>query len=415
MNGRRRIPAVAVAVLLMVGVGGFAGHALSATPPDPVADLALAARQVIPGPAPALPWPAGADAALDVPGLGSLPGSRGSEAVPIGSVAKIMTALLVLRAHPLVGAGSGPTLSVTASDVADYQARRASGQSLLPVYAGERLTEYQALQALLIPSANNIAVLLARWTSSSVPAFVVAMNDAARRLHLVATRYTDPSGYDAGTVSSAKDQVRLAEAVLAVPGFEAVTAQRAVTLPGAGLVRNYNTLLGGLGVSGVKTGSTDAAGGNVVFAAHRVIAGRQVTFVGALLGQHVGEPAQVALTAALRAAAAVLTVAETTVRPRIVLAAQTPVATLRPEWGRPVRILTARAAVMLGWPGLAIHLDVSSVPVPPGPAGSRAGRLQVTVLAARPPESTLVVSLVPLVTAARVTAPSPLWYLQRSL
>ena len=77
------------------------------------------------------------------------------------------------------------------------------------VRAGEKLTERQALEAMLIPSGNNIAWMLARWDAGSDGAFVATMNARARSLGLRQTRYADASGADPATVSTAADQFRL--------------------------------------------------------------------------------------------------------------------------------------------------------------------------------------------------------------
>ena len=63
--------------------------------------------------------------------------------------------------------------------------------------------------ALLLPSANNVAVMLARYVSGSTGAFVDEMNATAASLGMTGTRYTDPSGYEPTTVSTAVDQLRL--------------------------------------------------------------------------------------------------------------------------------------------------------------------------------------------------------------
>src|SRR5690348_18306153 len=112
--------------------------------------------------------------------------------------------------------------------------------------------------------------ILARWDAGSRAAFAARMNTAARRLGMTGTRYTDPSGLDASTVSTAADQVRLGMAAMRVPALAAIAAMPTATVPVAGLVRNYNTLLGQDGITGLKTGSTRAAGGCVLLAAwHR--------------------------------------------------------------------------------------------------------------------------------------------------
>jgi hypothetical protein len=88
--------------------------------------------------------------------------------VPIASVAKVMTAYVVLKHHPLHAGDSGPRFVVSQDDVVDTETRRREGQSVVDVRAGEQLTERDVLMAILLPSANNIAVLVARQVSGSV-------------------------------------------------------------------------------------------------------------------------------------------------------------------------------------------------------------------------------------------------------
>ena len=142
-------------------------------------------------------------------------------AAPIASLAKMMTAYLVLRDHPLGSSQGGPTITLTDADVADTDRRAGQQESVVPVAAGEQLTERQALEALLLPSANNIAAVLARWDAGSEGRFVARMNATARSLGMADTRYTDPSGYDDGTVSTAADQIRIVELAMRLQVFGA--------------------------------------------------------------------------------------------------------------------------------------------------------------------------------------------------
>ena len=110
------------------------------------------------------------------------------------------------------------------------------------------------------------------------------MNTTARSLGMTHTRYTDPSGYDDATVSTAADQVRLVDRAMRLPVFAGIVAT-----PGdasvAGTVHNTNTLLGHNGFVGVKTGSTAAAGGCFAFRAIRWIDGKRTMITGVVLGQ----------------------------------------------------------------------------------------------------------------------------------
>jgi D-alanyl-D-alanine carboxypeptidase (penicillin-binding protein 5/6) len=196
-----------------------------------------------------------------------------------------MTAYLVLRHHPLQPGQDGPTITLTYADVADTDRRRRQQESVVPIAAKEQLTQRQALQALLLPSANNIAAVLARWDAGSAERFVARMNATARSLGMTHTRYTDPSGYDDATVSTAADQVRIVDRAMRLPVFASIVATPSATLPVAGTVHNTNTLLGHDGFVGVKTGSTAAAGGCFAFRAIRGIDGKRTTITGVVLGQ----------------------------------------------------------------------------------------------------------------------------------
>ena len=92
-----------------------------------------------------------------------------------------MTAYVVLRRFPLHADEPGFTLTINDSDAEATTIAASQGQSVVPVVAGEQLTEREALEALLLPSANNIAAALAARTAGSVPAFIQLMNAAAVR------------------------------------------------------------------------------------------------------------------------------------------------------------------------------------------------------------------------------------------
>jgi D-alanyl-D-alanine carboxypeptidase (penicillin-binding protein 5/6) len=205
--------------------------------------------------------------------------------VPIASVAKVMTAYLVLKHDPLRAGESGRRFVVDADDVVDTEIRRREGQSVVDVRAGEELTERDALMAILLPSANNIAVLVARQLDGGVASFVAEMNQTARALGMSHTTYTDPSGYDDGTVSTALDQLRLARLVAKDETLAAMMATRSYWLPVAGEVTNTNTLLGHDGFVGMKTGSDEAAGGCLMFQAVWPTESGNRSVIGVVLGQ----------------------------------------------------------------------------------------------------------------------------------
>jgi D-alanyl-D-alanine carboxypeptidase (penicillin-binding protein 5/6) len=274
---------IAGAVILVAAVAWVAVQLLRPVPPMALTASVTTIR-VLPGNAPRPDWPGSAEAAIGLPGTGLLGTHGGGRPVPIASLAKIMTAYVVLRDHPLSAGGSGPAITVTATDVAAYASDRQQGQSVVEVEPGEKLTERQALEAMLIPSGNNVAALLARWDAGSEAAFVATMNAQARSLGLRGTRYADASGADPATVSTASDQFRLTVRAMQIPAFRQIVAMPQVTLPVAGLAYNVNSALGHDGITGVKTGSASQAGGCLAFAALRTVAKSPVTIVGVVLG-----------------------------------------------------------------------------------------------------------------------------------
>jgi serine-type D-Ala-D-Ala carboxypeptidase (penicillin-binding protein 5/6) len=282
----RRIRVVSLLVVIAaVAVLGYKVLASSSsTAESPVDDPRGEHRGGLGEAVPSTVWPADGQAAVQI-GQSQVQAGPNEHAAAIASVAKVMTAYLVLRDHPLRLGQDGPAITLTDADVADTDRRRRQQQSVVSIAAGEQLTELQALQALLLPSANNIASVLARWDAGSTDRFVDRMNATARSLGMTHTRYTDPSGFDGATVSTATDQVRIVDRAMHLPVFASIVATASATLPFAGTVHNTDRLLGHNGFVGVKTGSTTAAGGCFAFRAIRWIHGKRTTITGVVLGQ----------------------------------------------------------------------------------------------------------------------------------
>jgi serine-type D-Ala-D-Ala carboxypeptidase (penicillin-binding protein 5/6) len=244
-------------------------------------------------------WPQQGQAAL-VLGDGRPAASPHEQPVPIASLAKVMTAYLTLERYPLTAADDGFTITVTEGQAQAEARDAAQKQSVVAVRAGEQLTERQLLEALLIPSGNNIAQILATEVAGSEARFVAEMNAEARGLGMDHTTYTDPSGFDPATVSTAADQLRVFQRAMRFAVFRQIVSTPSVTLPVAGRLTNYNPLVAE-GFAG-KTGSDNAAGGCLAFFTHVTVGGRRLTAVGVVLGQGQGSDTSVILAAAGEAA-----------------------------------------------------------------------------------------------------------------
>jgi D-alanyl-D-alanine carboxypeptidase (penicillin-binding protein 5/6) len=345
-------------LVALAAVGGLIGYQV--TRPLPVPSLAAAwltsARQ--PG-GTGFTWPTAArESAVSVSGLDGMWASADQHAVPIASVTKMMTAYLVLRDHPLVGDAEGPSITVTSADVATYQADVAANDSNAQVAAGEVISERQALEALMLPSADNIALLLANWDAGSVSAFAAKMNAQARALGMTGTTYTDPSGLAASTVSTARDQLILVRKAMATPAFAGIVAMPSAVIPVAGTVRNFNHRVGTDGIVGIKTGSDTAAQGCWAFAIQRVVAGKQRVVYGVVLG--VAASFAELVPQAVDAAVALADSVPSVVRPLTVLPAGTVVGHVRVPWSKGlVPVVTARALSGLAVAGTRVTVTMS--------------------------------------------------------
>ncbi|MCK4176660.1 D-alanyl-D-alanine carboxypeptidase family protein [Aciditerrimonas ferrireducens] len=341
--------------------------------PAPSASARLTASvQKVPGHL-SLPWPSQGGAALAVDGTGFVGVAGSEQPAPIASIAKVMTSVVVLHDHPLGAGQPGPTITITPRDVAEYQQDVATQQSVLKVAAGEQLSEVQALEGLLIPSANNIAHVLARWDAGSTSAFVAKMNAEAQALGLRHTHFVSPSGLNPGTVSTPADLVRLGEVAMANPVFASIVAMPQVTLPVAGTVENYDYDLDHHGFIGIKTGSDSQAGGCFLFdAVVSTPAGREHV-IGAVLGQQTPP----IIESALNAATALVQALRPELRSVTLLRSGQVVGSIETPWGASSPVVIDQGVNVVGWPGLQPQLHFQ-----PAPLGSsvRAGQRVGTVV-----------------------------------
>jgi D-alanyl-D-alanine carboxypeptidase (penicillin-binding protein 5/6) len=335
-------------------------------------------------------WPEAKEAAVTVRGLAAAWSTAQQPVVPIASVTKIMTAYLVLRDHPLAGDEQGPSITVTQADFQTYQSDVANGDSNAAVAPGEKLTEREALEALLLPSADNIAMMLANWDADSRTAFVAKMNARAKSLGMKDTTYTDPSGLAADTVSTARDQLILVRKAMTIPAFASIVAMPSAEIPVAGTVRNYAHVVGTDGIIGVKTGSDTAAQACWAFAARRLIAGQERVVYGVVLGAPLDPASPVAN--ALDAGVSLADQAHKMFQQLTVLPAGTVVARIKVPWSKAqIPVVTARPLAGLAPSGTPVTLRVRvHAPSSSFPDGQPVGSISVDGLLT--PSSTILVS-----------------------
>lgn len=275
---RKRIPLLVITlVLCVVYVIYAAARPLPTLQATAVTIPAVQPKMV------SLAWPSYGEAAVGAAGQNVLAVHGNEKPLPTASIAKIITALAVLKQKPLTLHASGPIIALTQADVDLYNKYVAMDGSVVPVQAGEKISEYQALQALLLPSGNNIAETLVRWAFGSVDAYNTYANKYVRELGMTNTTITDPSGFLPTTVSTPRDLTILGEAAMNDPVVADIVGQSTATLPVAGVVHNYNSLLGQGGIVGIKTGNSDQDLGAFLFAANKTVGSHNVIVLGAVM------------------------------------------------------------------------------------------------------------------------------------
>ena len=181
--------------------------------------------------------------------------------VPIASLTKMMTALLIAESHR---AGEQVLISAKAPHV--------EGSRIGVLKPGRKVPLRGLLLGLLLVSGNDAAVALAEHDAGTVDAFVVRMNQRAAELGLGCSHFAGPAGLqDTGNSSCANDLAALARADLANEWISSVTSRRSASVPfpmkggTLDLANNHYFAQRGIGipgaqVTGLKTGYTNGAG-----------------------------------------------------------------------------------------------------------------------------------------------------------
>ncbi|MFG3498002.1 serine hydrolase [Streptomyces sp. NPDC047928] len=250
--------------------------------PSPTLNLSVDATYSFDGGKLAMPWPGEGQGAVKVEGIGQIGTYGPQEAAPTASVAKTMTAYLILKNHPIKNKDDGPQIEI---DQLTEDQSHIEDWSRAPVKKGQKYTLGELLQLLMVQSANNVAHLLARWDAGTEEAFLKKMNDAAKELGMENTTYTDPSGFEKTTVSTPVDQLKLAEAAMQDKAFREIVDLPSVDLPQIGkTLYSGNSILLRDGVGGIKTGTSTPAGGNLLWAAYTKVDGKLYRILGIVMG-----------------------------------------------------------------------------------------------------------------------------------
>ncbi|WP_344496828.1 D-alanyl-D-alanine carboxypeptidase [Streptomyces enissocaesilis] len=325
-----------------------------------------------------MPWPAEGQGAVEVEGVGTIGTYGRTKVAPIASMAKVMTAYVILKNHPITGDQVGEKIEVD-KRAADEAAL--VNESKVPVKEGQKYTQREMLMMLMIPSGNNAARLLARWDASTEDAFVDKMNAAAKDLGMTNSTYTDPSGLKASTVSTPADQLKLAKAVMQNDVFREVVNMPQADIPTLGeTIYNNNHILLEPGVSGIKTGSSTPAGGNLVWTADTIVDGKSRRIIGVVMGADAGGTLDEKLERARQNSLKLIQAAQKGVESATVVKKGDVVGYVDDGLGGRTPVVSTKDLKPVGWGGLRVELDLGDggEPVPhSAKAGTVVGEVTV--------------------------------------
>jgi serine-type D-Ala-D-Ala carboxypeptidase (penicillin-binding protein 5/6) len=294
----------------------------------------------------AISWPRKGQAAVGSLELGVLAEStKDIKPSPTASIAKVITALMVLEKYPILPGKKGPSITLTPGDVELYKYYSKIGGSNISVISGEQLTEYQALQAMLLPSANNMADSLAIWAFGSTENYTIYANSLLKKWGLNRTSVADASGFSDQTISTPSDLVKIGQRVFRNPILAEIVGTKRADIPNSGVVNNTNILLGSNGVVGIKTGNTDEAGGCLLFAANKQLSPDHVTtIIGAVQGSD-------SLATAFLASTELINSSAESYGEVLIARKGDKIGSIDTKWGKHTDVITQKDLIIYGWKG----------------------------------------------------------------
>lgn len=231
-----------------------------------------------------LPWPTYGQSAIGTLDQGVIATYNKQTPLPMASTAKLITALCVLNKYPITNTSSSPVITLTQSDVNIYDSYAAQGGSVIAVVSGEKISEYQMLQGMLLPSANNLADSLAIWAFGSLANYQTYATQFVTSHGWASTHIgTDASGFNPTSTSTASDLINIGRTVLSNPVLKEIVGSKSVSnFPVVGTISNVNNLIGLENIIGIKTGNT--TGDNGVYLSASNIPNDNITLLTAVMG-----------------------------------------------------------------------------------------------------------------------------------
>ncbi|PPF75417.1 hypothetical protein C5B96_16760, partial [Subtercola sp. Z020] len=338
--------------------------------------------------------------------------------VPLGGTTKIITALVVLSAHPLAASTPGDPVVITAEDYADYVKYISESSRAVSFITNESWSERDMLLAMLLGSSNNHSDALARWAFGTTDGYLSAAASWLAANGMTGTTVADTTGLSENSVGTAADLTRITQLAFETPVIAEIMALPSATLNGNRQVTNLATYLPDLGVTGLSLSYTDEAGLCLLYKATVPLAtadgaagagaaaggaagsgaagGASATIYGALLR----EPDYPTLEADLTA---LVGSASTSLKPTVLAAQGDPFVEYSTGWGQTARGVAAASESRMLWATTPVDHTVAPLTFSTARSGSAAGTASFALPAGAVD--------VPLTLDGSLIDPGPLWRL----
>lgn len=405
---RSRLAALIATLVVLALVGTYVLFALTApvgaakaTIHQPEVPHPSAAAIVLPQSGEVAVSVAGADDYLGPSASGVFASSGGNAPLPMASISKLITAMVVLDAKPVGASGTGPQITFGKADAALYDKYYLLDATIAAMPAGSSMSEHDALETMLVVSACNYAEAVSRWAYGSNAAFLKATNTWLKAHGLTGTTMVEPTGIDARNTSTPSDLIALGKLAMADPAIVSIVSRTRLDVPSLAGMPSTNDILGVDGVDGIKTGTLNENFSNLLFSA-QITVGVPVPL--RVIGVMLGGDDRASLDAAVHALIGSISSGfhEET------LATQgEAIGSYSTPWGSKARMILDKDASVYTWSNTPITSKLKTTALKTGANGKKVGSITWTA------GKTIVT--VPIVLHGRIEAPSPWWRLTHPL
>jgi D-alanyl-D-alanine carboxypeptidase (penicillin-binding protein 5/6) len=318
---------------------------------------------------------AGADDYLGTSASGILASGGGTGAVPMASISKLVTAMVILNAKPLGASGAGPTIAWTTADTKLYDKYYVLNATIAAMKKGSSMSEHDALETMLVVSACNYAEAMADWAFGSNAAFIHATNLWLKAHGLTGTKMVEPTGLDAHNVSTPTDLITLGKLAMANPAVASIVGKSVLDVPSLDGMQNTNDLLGSDGINGIKTGTLgtgDTGLSNLLFSATLTTnTPAPLTVIGVVLGGETRTEVNTAVRGILTSISSGFHEVKVSSDQEVVGSYTTP-------WGSETSMVLGKDASLLTWSNTAITSAMKTEKLKSGASGENVGSVTWT-------------------------------------